>query len=305
MKVLAQFKTWPIRQTNLIYQDVLKYTVKTGDPTRLIGFLIGTLLAGEIYNLLRDWLFRKDESLVAQLRKDPESRRIGIAILNDLLDGGGVGMVADFSYGIFDWASGVSLRTGKNVWESAKYAWEDWRLTPHAVEKLVTQEVSPYRQLKSTFDRLDTAFNKNNMSKPFHMARAEAWRWQDAKEHPTTGSKMGAYAEDVIWGKPDYGIGENTLAYELASRQIVAGDLGDAAKYLGNILSRAEDRKKAITGIKISMDAKSPLGPIAQRDRPAFLKSLSPEMRTQVVNVQRNYLRSYNEALRQALRDTR
>lgn len=305
MKVLAQFKTWPIRQTNLIYQDVLKYTVKTGDFTRLIGFLIGTLLAGEIYNLLRDWLFRKDESLLSQLRKDPESRRIGWAIFNDLIDGGGVGMVADFTYGIFDWAKGVSWTTGERVVDFAKYVREDWRLTPQALENLVKWEVAPYRQLKGLYSRLDTAFNRDNMSKPYHMASAEAWRWKDAKEHPTAGSKIGAYADDVIWGKPDYGIGENTLAYELASRQIVAGDIGDAAKYLGYILSRAEDRKKALAGIRQSMNHRSPLGAIAERDRPAFLKSLSPETRTQIVNVQRNYLRSYNEALRQAQRNTR
>lgn len=305
MKVLAQFKTWPIRQTNLIYQDVLKYTVKTGDFTRLIGFLIGTLLAGEIYNLLRDWLFRKDESLLSQLRKDPESRRIGMAIFNDLIDGGGVGMVADFTYGIYDWAAGVTVRTASNVSDAVRNIRNAPGLTPQAVENLLTREVSPYRQLKGLYNRLDTAFNRDNMSKPYHMARAEAWRWKDAKEHPTAGSKIGAYADDVIWGKPDYGIGENTLAYELASRQIVAGDIGDAAKYLGYILSRAEDRKKALAGIRQSMNHRSPLGAIAERDRPAFLKSLSPETRTQIVNVQRNYLRSYNEALRQAQRNTR
>jgi len=305
MKVLAQFKTWPIRQTNLIYQDVLKYTVKTGDPTRLIGFLIGTLLAGEIYNLLRDWLFGKDESLVSQMRKDPEGRRIGMAIFNDLIDGGGVGMIADFTYGIFDWAKGVSWTTGERVVDFAKYVREDWRLTPQALENLVKWEVAPYRQLKGLYNRLDARVDQGNISRQYNQTRAAAWLYKEGKENPTAADKAMAWTDDAIWGRPDYGIGENTLAYELASRQIIVGDIDDAAKYLSYILSRADDRKKALTGIKQSMARRSPMGPVAERDRAAFLRSLPDDERHRAVATQRMYLKNYQEALRRAIRSAR
>ena len=305
MKVLAQFKTWPIRQTNLIYQDVLKYTVKTGDFTRLIGFLIGTLLAGEIYNLLRDWLFGKDESLVSQMRKDPEGRRIGMAIFNDLIDGGGVGMIADFTYGIFDWASGVTLRTAKNVSDAARNIRNAPALIPQALEQLADLEISPYRQVKQVMQKLDARVDQGNISRQYNQTRAAAWLYKEGKENPTAADKAMAWTDDAIWGRPDYGIGENTLAYELASRQIIVGDIDDAAKYLSYILSRADDRKKALTGIKQSMARRSPMGPVAERDRAAFLRSLPDDERHRAVATQRMYLKNYQEALRRAIRSAR
>lgn len=305
MRVIAQFKTWPIRQTNLIWNDVLKYTVKTGDPTRLLGFLIGTLIAGEIYNILRDWLFGKDESLLSQMRKDPEGRRIGMAIFNDLIDGGGVGMIADFTYGIYDWASGVTLRTAKNVSDTVRNIRNAPALTPQALERLAEREISPYRQIKAAMSKLDATVDKGNISRQYNQTRAAAWLYKEGKENPTAADKAMAWTDDAIWGRPDYGIGENTLAYELASRQIVAGDIDDAAKYLSYILSRADDRKKALTGIKQSMARRAPLGPIAQRDLAAFLRSLPADERHRAVATQRMYLRHYQEALRRAIRSTR
>ncbi|MFA7050405.1 MAG: hypothetical protein WC164_04845, partial [Patescibacteria group bacterium] len=319
MKVLAQFKTWPIRQTNLIWNDVLKYTVKTyirkadsgkysvqiGDPTRLIGFIIGTLIAGEIYNILRDWLFGKDESLVSQMRKDPEGRRIGMAIFNDLIDGGGVGMIADFTYGIFDWASGVTLRTAKNVSDAARNIRNAPALIPQALEQLAEREISPYRQVKQVMQKLDARVDQGNISRQYNQTRAAAWLYKEGKENPTAADKAMAWTDDAIWGRPDYGIGENTLAYELASRQIIVGDIDDAAKYLSYILSRADDRKKALTGIKQSMARRSPMGPVAERDRAAFLRSLPDDERHRAVATQRMYLKNYQEALRRAIRSAR
>ncbi|HOI38953.1 MAG TPA: hypothetical protein PLF11_16445, partial [Bacillota bacterium] len=96
-----------------------------------------------------------------------------------------------------------------------------------------------------------------------------------------------------------------TLAYELASRQIIVGDIDDAAKYLSYILSRADDRKKALTGIKQSMARRSPMGPVAERDRAAFLRSLPDDERHRAVATQRMYLKNYQEALRRAIRSAR
>ena len=306
MKVLAQFKTWPVRQTNMIWQDVVKYTVKSKDPTRLIGFLVGTLIAGELYNICRDFLFDKDESVLSQFRKDETERRLVHAILNDLFDGGVVGVFADLSYGVKDWVTGVSARTGKNIWDTVAYTTKSPRLSLQALELLMEKEITPYRQVKRLEDKIDRNFvNKDNISRLHFKWRSMGWDWHNQKENPSAKDKIRSWADDVMFGKEDYGIGEDTLTYEMAARQIIAGDVEDAADYLAYALKRADDRKAKISGIKTSMNNRSPLGAIAERDRSKFFAQLSPEAEKEAKAIQRKYLNMYNEALSIALRKTK
>jgi len=300
MKVLAQFKTWPVRQTNMIWNDVLKYTVKAKDPSKLINFIVATIVAGELYNIIRDFLWDKDDSVMAQLRKDPEGRRIALALLNDLVDGGGVGMIADITYGLKNWVAGVSVSTGKNLADFGKNVYEAPRLTMQAAEKLLSQEVTPYRQIKSLVGKLDAKLDKDNIMHDFSTTRSEAWRWKEHQENPTVVSQAAAMTEEIIWGRTDYGIGERTLAYDLVSRQIVAGDIEDAAKYLRYILKNADDRKAALSGIKQSMDAKSPLGPVKKDERRAFLNSLAAPAAEVARQAQISYIKNYQKAIREA-----
>ena len=308
MKVLAQFKTWPLSQTNLIWRDVIKYTAKTGDFTRLARFLLATLLAGELYNILRDFLFDKEESVLSEYRKDPEERKVAWAILKDLFDGGMVGVFADLTYGIYDWATGVSARTAKNVWETGLHIAKTPRLMPHALERLAEKEITPYRQIKRQVEKADRKwFNEGNMTQAHYKWRAESWKFRDDKEHPTVAGKAKALAERALTGLPDYPVGENTLALDLAHRQVIAGDVRDAAKYLRLILKGKEgdERKKAITSIKASRSKRSPLGPIAEEDMAKFKKGLSVQSRTEATDVQLKYIQTYQEALKMAASETK
>jgi len=301
IKILAQFKTWPVEQTKLIWRDVVKYTAKTGDPTRLIGFLAGTLIAGELYNIVRDFLYDKEESILNQFSKDPEQRELGWVIVNDLLDGGVVGMIADFTYGIKDWVTGVSARTLANIGETALHIKAKPKLTPQALELLFEQEVTPYRQVKRLADKIDRSlFNEGNVTKHYYKWRAEGWKYKERKENPTIAQKVEAYADRVLIGVPDYGVGENTLAYELAARQVIVGDVADAAKYLRIIISDAEDIDKAMAGIRISMRSRSPLGKIPEEDMFDFLKQFSAEQRQEATAVQEKYNESYEKAIMKA-----
>lgn len=306
IKVLAQFKTWPMQQLNMIYRDVAKYTVKTGDPTRLIGFLVGTLIAGEIYNIMRDFLFDKEESILNQYSKDEEEREIAWAILNDLLDGGVVGMLADFTYGVKDWVAGVSANTAKNLKDTVVYGFKSPRLIPHALERLLEKEVTPYRQIKRLADKFDRKFfNENNISKQHYKWRAEGWKFRDAKKNPTAIDKVKAYTDRVLMGSTDYGISEDTLALELASRQIIVGDVGDAAKYLKVILRGDDDRAAAVKRIRSSKTSRSPLGKVAMKDRGKFFKGYSLKSKREAIAVQAKYLRMYGEALVMAAKQLR
>jgi hypothetical protein len=302
IKVLAQFKTWPSQQLNMIWRDVAKYTVKTGDPTRLIGFLVGTLIAGELYNILRDFLFDKEESLLSQYFKDDKEKEIARAVLNDLLDGGVVGMLADFSYGVYDWVTGVSARTARNVWETALHIKKKPRLTLHALERLAEKEITPYRQIKRLADKVDRKwFNEGNITKQHYKWRAESWKFREGKKSPTAMDKVATYTDRVMTGTVDYGVGENTLAYELAARQVIVGDVKDAAKYLRIILKDAPDREAAIKSIRSSKTSRSPLGKIASEDRASFLQGYAKQSRQEANAVQLKYGRAYEKALRMAL----
>jgi len=301
MKVLAQFKTWPIQQTNMIWNDVIKYTVKSKDPTRLIGFLVGTIIAGELYNIVRDFLFDDDDSILSQFRQDPSQRQLAKAILNDLLDGGVVGMLADFTYGVYDWATGVSAKTGKNIWKTGEYIKESPRLTFQALELLMEREITPYRQIKRMGEKVDRAWiNKDNISRLHYKWRSIGWEWREQKENPTIVDKTKSYADRVMYGADEYPVGENTLAYEMASRQIVAGDVDDAAKYLAYILSRADDKDKAWTAIKSSMSTRAPLGKVADKDASEFLAQFSPEEQAEAKAVHKKYESMYKQAMGKA-----
>lgn len=302
LKVLAQFKTWPVRQLNMVWQDVVKYTVKTGDPSRLIGFLIGTLIAGELYNIARDFLFDKQESIVSVLSDGSTKDELYRAIINDLLDGGVVGMLADFTYGVYDWITGVSARTGKNIWDTFAFIKKQPKLTPQALERLLEKEITPYRQIKKVIEKIDRRFvNKKNISMDFSKWRRRGWEWRLNKKDPTFKDKLDVFTDDILFGTTEHRIGENTLAYELASRQIIAGDVEDAAKYLKLILDGADDRKKTLAGIKQSRNNRSPLGKVAKKDMPRFMSQFSNQERREGIELQNKYLGMYNKALRMAL----
>lgn len=298
MKVIAQFKTWPIQQSNMIWQDVVKYTYKTGDPTRLLGFLMGTLIAGELYNILRDFLLDKDESILSKFKDDAGQKEIALAILNDLVDGGIVGMLADFTYGIRDWITGVSFNSAERVWETTGQIRRNPRETLTALRRLARREISLVRQAEGIANKLDKALGKKeNIVGEYQAWRSRGWDWNNQKKNPSLSDKVQSWADRVMFGVDEFPTGENTLAYEMASRQIVAGDINDATKYLKTILDRADDRKKALAGIRISMFQKSPLGKVARKDRGRFLSQFTPAQRKEAEAVQRQYEKMYNQAL--------
>ncbi|MCE5324951.1 MAG: hypothetical protein LLG01_00905 [Planctomycetaceae bacterium] len=300
IKTLAQFKTWPMRQAKMLWDDVFKYTVKTGDFTRLFGFVLGTLIAGEIYAMTRDLLFGSDKSLAAQVAKGPDQREVAKAIQSDLINGGLLGFLTDLSYGVYDWAAGVSITTSRNLVELAAHIKKAGiEMAPAALEQFIEKEVTPYRQIKAALGKLDQVQDKENLSEPYIQWRAKSWDWLHRHQNPTLLARIDAYTDDVIFGKPKYEIGDSTLAYRMAARQIVAGDIEDATGFLEHIVSKAkpEEVAKTIAGIKASMQHNSPLGPIPIKERKVFLKALTPEEQDAAKAAQKEFEDNYEKAL--------
>jgi len=277
VKVAAQFKTWPVRQTQMIYNDVLKYTVKTGDPSRLIGFLLGTLIAGEIYNILRDFLYNKDESMLSGfLGGKDEASEYAVRALNDLADGGVVGMLVDFSYGLYNWVKGPIAGTAKNIAELATSTYKEPVLAPQAFTRLIEKEVAPARQIKSILDKIDAkVINEDNIIREYYTYRAAAFEFKDGYLKPTWKEKVIEYTDDVIWGKDEYKPGDTTLTHQMLARQITVGDYEDAKRYVKLALKK-EDKSVLLRTMKTHY---SPVGPVRQSERDSFYRQLEEDGR--------------------------
>ncbi|KKK52857.1 hypothetical protein LCGC14_3100700, partial [marine sediment metagenome] len=175
-RAAAQFKTWPVRQTQHIWNDVIKYTVKTGDISRMVRFLIATAMVGEVYNISRDFLTDRRESLTNTLIDGRPQKDVVISLLNAFFDGGGIGILADFTYGFTDWLIGPSGSTVKNVRDTVARIYKEPDLAPQAVLKAITKEVQPVKQTRQIVNQVDREhFNKNNITKQYAKWRAEGY----------------------------------------------------------------------------------------------------------------------------------
>jgi len=312
LKIFTQFKTWPKEQLGMIWNDVLKYTVKTGDPKRLAGFIIGTIFAGELYNIARDYLYEKDESLISQVSKSPENRHWAKAVINDLLDGGVVGILADFTYGIYDWALGPSATTVRNFRDTWSAAFHRPAMTIPAISRLIQQEATPVRQAMKTWDKIDRRFiNKRNLTRDYFKVRDWAWQYKEGYLKPDMLDRIQGVADDLIYGKVRYKPGDNTLAYQMAARQIMVGDIEDAKAYFKNIieseskefetLDEKERQKKRLDVISIiertMKQHYSPYGHILDEKEADFLNQLPENERNIAKAVQDQWRKNMAEAL--------
>jgi hypothetical protein len=301
VKAMIQFKTWPVRDIEMIWRDVIKYTTKTGDPSRLIGFLVGIALTGEIYNIARDWLYNKDESVLSALTDDEktDAKEIGIRILSDMFDGSGFGLVTDFTYGVFDWVKGVPAGTAKNVKEFGTAVVKQPSLAPEALRRLIEKEATPARQVKALIDKIDKAFfNRNNITEEYYKYRAAAFEYKDGYLSPTWKEKAIGYHDDIFWGGESHKPGKNTLTHQMLARQIVVGDYGDAVKYAALAL-KSEDESSLKSIMKSFY---SPVGPVKEGRRRDFYKELGAPDGAEARNIQNNFERQVDKIVRVARR---
>ena len=84
-------------------------------------------------------------------------------------------------------------------------------------------------------------------------------------------------------------------------RNVVAGDIEDAADFVEYVIKESDSPKKAIAALKSTREAKSPLGPLAKEEYNLFLRTLSPESKKNAIDNQRWFLRAYSEAMRQGV----
>ena len=303
-RTAAQFKTWPVRQTQHIWNDVIKYTVKTGDISRMVRFLIATAIVGETYNITRDLLTDRRESVTKTLIDGKSQKDIAISILNAFFDGGGIGILADFTYGFTDWLIGPSGSTVKNVRDTVARIYKEPTLTPEAILKAATKEIQPLKVSRDIINQVDREhFNKGNITKQYTKWRAEGYKWAREKRAPTVGKKIQEFGDDFLFGKKIYRPGDDSLALEMAARQIMVGDLDDAVDYIKLVIKRAstsEEIAEAYTKIQISMKSRAPLGKVAEQDLEKFMEKLSDNDKREAIAVTAAWFKNYGDAITRA-----
>jgi len=308
IRMLTQFKVWGTDQVGHVWNDVIKTNVKNRDPSQIIAWAVTMAVMGELYNLLRDFILGKDESLVATLT-DKERRNlkdVSITILKDMLDGGAIGILFDVIYGLANLIGGPSYATVKNLGQATvKTIWNPAQ-AKDALQQLAAQETPALRQTQGVLDKIDARFNEKNITQQYYKVRRQGFDWFYNKKYPTAPEKAKRLAVQATLGWVKNVPQERTLSYELAIRQILVGDIDDASEHLLFLLKKAGDDSEEFMsiekGITSALNNASPLGRVAEKDLGAFFKDMSSEQRREAVSLQTKWDRNSAEAYSLALR---
>lgn len=299
VQVATQFKVWSADHMRFMYKDVIQYGMKTGDFSRLARFILGTFLMGEIYNIVRDAILNKDESVLSKLRGGTRDEILS-AIGNDLVDGGVIGFIADLTYGIGDWAAGPTVNTIAKAGEVFADA-SGIATVPEAMGKFLMNDVPALRQAQGILDNLDSIFEENNISDVYP-------RWQDRSFdfRKEQGDKIGdGWFIRAVRGTPKKKITERSLMLDMIARQVMVGDYDDAAQYIKRVVLDAEvdEVKNSVRSLQQSMRNNSPFGNISQDKIGLFLSQFSAEEAVNGIEAQQTWMMGYAKSVQIAFKE--
>lgn len=307
MRALSQFKVWPVEQTAFIYNDALKESLK-GNPLPLVRFITATTLAGEAYNIARDSILGKEESLLTNIlnREDVDAKDIGIMLAKDLIDGGGVGMFADMTWGITDWVMGPSIATLDDAKETivtggrelARLDKPGVQAAGQAIKSFGARQIPATRQFAGALAKADKAFgNEFNDTISYNKWKGRTFKFSLGQKE--LGDRAFETVSRTVQGPPQFPIGKDSFMLKTVAAQITLGDTKDAVDYLSGLLEglQGKERTEMKTSIKASMRTRSPLGGIDKKDRGKFFNEFSDEDVDEVVDLNNAWLARYREAL--------
>jgi len=294
LQAVTQFKVWSADQTRFIYKDVIKYGVQTGDWSRLTRFILGTWLTGELYNIARDELLNKDESVLSKAKGGTKTE-IALAIRDDLIDGGIVGFLADFTYGIGDWAAGPTINTVSNAL-AAPFEAQGAATFVDTQKKFLLNDIPALRQAQGIMDNLDSIFDKNNLTEDYA-------RWQgrssDFRKKQGDSVSSNIFLRSIR-GAPQKRITEKSLSLEMIARQVLVGDYDDAAQHIKAVIKDTDIDKleNTIQSFKQSMRSNSPFGNISKEKLPFFITQFSAEEAVKGIDLQKQWLSGYLSSMK-------
>jgi hypothetical protein len=302
LQAATQFKVWSADQTRFIYKDVLKYGVETGDWSRFARFMIGTWLAGEMYNIARDELLNKDESVLSKV-KGGSRDEIAMAIGKDLIDGGVVGMLADFTYGIGDWAAGPTTNSISGIATAIDQS-RGTATLPEALGQFLLSDAPALRQVQGTMDSLDSIFDKNNLTEDYSRWQGRSFDFR-RKDGESVSDIQGGKIMRMLRGTPPKKATERSLSLNMIARQVLVGDYDDAAQHIKRVIrdTEVQDMKGVVQSLNTSMRNNSPFGNIQQKKLIFFLQQFSPKEAVKGIELQEQWSKGYKKSIETALKE--
>lgn len=306
LRLAAKFKHFGFEQMRLIYDDVLM-EAKRGNVAPLAKFAAATFLMGEVYNIARDTLTGREESFtVSRARGAPEESGVDVAarVLANMADGGGLGILADLTYGLDNFITGPVGSTVANARRAVSDATARPGQVGRSVREFLERESSAWRQLEPMAKRAGEKLGQDHRRFfEYKQARDLAFQHKERQEHPTLGDRAVASAGKAWKGRTEYPTNERSQTYRFARDAITANDVQGAAEYLAALLADAEDleeRDTMLQGMRSSMKSQAPLGPLSEEERAAFLRTLPPPRRRAFLRLQAEWVRDYEKAISQA-----
>ena len=216
-----------------------------------------------------------------------------------MVDGGVVGILADVLYGLPNLIGGPSAATVTNLADTTiKTVWNPAQ-AKDAIAQITTKEAPALRQAQALLDKVDSKFNDKNITQEYYKARRKAFEWAAKKKSPTLTDKTKKVIVQSITGWIKNAPQERTLSYEMAVRQILVGDIDDAADHLFFLMKTADNDDELLSiekGITSALDRAAPLGPVSVNDYRDFKKTLSNEQKKSVFKLERKWDKNSRKA---------
>jgi hypothetical protein len=311
-RLLTLLKTWQVRRVGYIWNEVLGESIKMRSPYRLVGFLVGTQVVGEAFTILQDLILGTDKSLTVGSIKWPDEmtkQEVGHRMLANFLYGGAFGLLGTLTYGLTDSLGGPAWLTGKRFVQTAAKLLKE----PDAAKAILTQaavrEVPAAKMVERVWAR---AGNENDFMTEYVHWDGYVRRYL-SRQRATLGRTVGEIGERVFGGFPEFPHGARETRDDMAARNIIVGDIDDAAEWVASILRDARtlrERERLMQNVERSIRARTPLGLLPEREeeagvsRAAFLQSLTPSARRRVLELEAEWVRRYRLALEKADRST-
>jgi hypothetical protein len=264
-----------------------------------------TMLVSEIYSYIADLIDDKDRSILdAALSGKGWKHTLWVANRNTV-EMGLFGIWLDLTFGIWDMLGGPTADLVKNIFAASRKS-IGAASGGEAFIDLMTKEVAPIKQAKGMADAVDRVFNEKNITDTYGTWKSRSNSYSPVNTKDSWLSKASQETRDAVLAtgldSPDYAITEKTLPYQLIARNLLVGDIEDAADMIVRVVENT--RPADFDGIKASLEgsmrANSPLGDLSREDMGLMLSQYKHGDRVQALQAQIQWYDNYAEAIEMA-----
>jgi len=316
-RTVFKFKPFAAKQFEFVRRAVFQEAVK-GNLAPASKIMMAGGAVAEIWNLARDVLFDRQESITVKLLTDPSQldskEEWALQIINHFADGAVIGIVTDLVWGWDGFVGGPLWTTLRDtsfdlVGPAKNMSFPTMFAT--ANEVLGTQ-VPAVGLSQSIIKKAEEAFREDNFFPEYRRARTRAREFASDIDQQSKASEV---ATDVLVGRRGFLPTPRTLRFQYAFDNVASGDKNAARRYLRSVLSEpetAEERETVERSVQAALRSRAPLGPLTSaRDWrnsdkvKQLFRDVGPEEAKELRDLQVRYLREATRVLREAKKEVR